>query len=65
MGFTHRARLQQQLVSRRRTQFSAKTDATKEHRAVGGSTSNDTTSKETFNKLYVARNNERGLDKTK
>ena len=65
MGSTYRARVQQSIVSRRRTQFSTTENKAEEYRAVGGSTSNDKTSKEESYRQVMARYNEGRMDKTK
>lgn len=65
MGITYRARLQQQTISRRRTQFDTPKDETEEHRTTSGSTSNNQTSKETSARTDLGKRNEGSMDKAK
>ena len=65
MGITYRARLQQQTISRRRTQFDTPKDATEEHRTTSGSTSDNKTSKETSVRADLGKRNEGSMDKAK
>lgn len=65
MGITYRARLQQQTISRRRTQFDTPKDATQEYRTTSGSTGNNQTSKETSVRTDLGKRNEGSMDKAK
>ena len=65
MGTTYRARLQQSIVSRRRTQCDFKKEKANQLRTISGSTSNDKTSKTTFDRSDVAGHYDRSVEETK
>ena len=64
MGFTHRSRIQQQIVSRRRTQYSSKEVEANKHTTVGGNVSNNKTSQATSTGQALERNTTRSMGKT-
>lgn len=64
MGFTHRSRIQQQIVSRRRTQFTAKETQATKHTTVSGNVSDNKTSKEASTRPWLGTDTTRGMDKT-
>ena len=65
MGTAWSRRIQQSIISRRRTQWSTTENKTEEHRTTGGSTGNDKTSKEKSYREVMAGYNERRMEKTK
>ena len=64
MGTTYSRRIQQQFISRRRTQHYTQTNETTEHRTTGGGTSNYPSSEETFAWEEVGYGDERGVVET-
>ncbi len=65
MGFTHAQRIQRQIISRRRTQWSATETKANNDRATGGDTGSDKTSKETLARQDMERDTRTGMDKAK
>jgi len=64
MGTTYSRRVQQQLISRRRTQHHTQTNETTEHRATGGGAGDYQTREETFTWTTVGYGDEERLDET-
>jgi len=64
MGTSNSRRLQQQIISRRRTQHYSKRNETAEHRTTSGSISNYPSSEETFAWEEVGYGDERSVVET-
>ena len=62
MGITYRARLQRQIISRRRTQRHSKRNATEEYRATSRRTCNNTSGEEAFTWTTVGYGDDTRLD---
>ena len=65
MGFTNRSRIQQSIISRRRTQYSFKETISEINRTTSGDVGDNKTSKETSRERNLGQHNEASLDKTK
>jgi hypothetical protein len=64
MGLANRFIFQQLTLSRQRELFHTQQSATKKHRAISSSVSDDTTSEKTPNRQELGRDNEGSLGKT-
>ena len=65
MGSTYTSRIQRQIISRRRTQFTPTKIEADNNRTVSGDTGNNKTSEETSSREVMDRHNERSMGKTK
>ena len=63
MGFTHRARLHKQIISRRRTQHSTKKTEAEDDTRTSGDTSNNKTRKEISARQLLGGDTQGSLDK--
>ena len=61
MGITHAQRIQQSIVSRRRTQFDTKDNESNKHRTTSDGTSNYQTSQEELARKKLGRNKKPSL----
>ena len=65
MGSNYSQRIQRQIISRRRTQFTPTKVEADNDRTTSGNTGDNKTSEEASYRQVMARHNERGVGKTK
>ena len=63
MEFTHRSRIHNQIISRRRTQLPTKKIEAEVDTRTSGNTGNNTSGQKTSTEQDVGRNTQRGMDK--